>query len=235
MNILICDDMPEESAALNDLLKRSGYTVNTVVFDTGQAALAYIESGKKTDVCILDIVMPDMSGVELSARLRKGGFNGEIVFLSTSNEYGSESYEVKAFTYMLKPPTPESVKVLLETLMGSRENADTVSIWLKTPGIARSVRLKDIMCVEVIQHRVHFRLRDGSVLVVTTTLSEIERELLQDARFVKCHRSYIVNIDEIIEISEHEIIMRKDIRIPVARTYRDIRSKYYRRAFGGVK
>ncbi len=102
MIILICDDRPEESAVLNSLLGNSGFEVSTSVFDKGGKALEHIKAGRKADICILDIIMPDMSGIELAREIRACGYRGEIVFLSWSNDFGSESYEVGAFYYLVK-------------------------------------------------------------------------------------------------------------------------------------
>jgi DNA-binding LytR/AlgR family response regulator len=63
-------------------------------------------------------------------------------------------------------------------------------------------------------------------------LKRIEQSLLSDARFAKCHRSFIVNLDEISEISEAEMIMNGGARIPVARTHRKVINQYFRRRFG---
>ena len=197
MNILICDDSMEDAATLDALLKRSGYTVNTAIFTDGLAALDYMEAGKVVDVCILDIVMQGMDGVALAKELRNDGFTGAIVFLSASNDYGSESYSVRAFHYLLKPPSRESIKALLDMLARERDNADTAAIRLKSSGVVRSIRLRDVAYVEVIQHKVYFRLRQGGEIVVNSALKEYADELLRDARFVQCHRSYIVNMDEI--------------------------------------
>jgi DNA-binding LytR/AlgR family response regulator len=234
MNFLVCDDLPDETNRLETLLSESGFSINTVVFHNGYDALDYAHKGALIDACLLDILMPKMDGVELAKRLRADGFSGEIIFLSSSNDYGSESYEVNAFSYLLKPPTKDSVSRLLKKLTLAREKSDMGSILLKTPGVARSVLLRDISYVEVIQHKVYFYLRDGSSVAVYMTFSEVAAELLNYPRFVQCHRSYIVNMDEISEISEREIVMRGGAAIPVTRTYRDVRRRYYRRVFGGA-
>jgi DNA-binding LytR/AlgR family response regulator len=233
MNVLICDDLPEDARRLESLLRASGYEVHTRVFLNGLDALRYANTSAAIDVCFLDIVMPDMSGIELAAELREGGYAGRIIFLSTSNEYGPESYEVSAFSYLRKPPTPEKVRAVMERLAGEREKTDRAAIALKSPGIAKTLLLRDVAYVEVTQHKVHFALSDGTETAVYMSLKEVAEKLLSDKRFVQSHRSYIVNMEYISEISESEILMRGGERIPVTRTYRDVRNKYYRWAFGG--
>ncbi len=231
MNILVCDDRKDEAAGLVRLLSAAAVKNRTAVFTNGCDALDYAMGGAPVDACILDIIMPEMDGISLAKKLRDEGFQGAIVFLSTSKEFAPESYEVKAFSYLLKPPTPESVGKLLEQLEASQKNADTAKVLLKTPGIAKSVMLRDIAYVEVIQHKLYFRLRDGSEIAVNGTFKAFADVLLRDGRFVQCHRSFIVNMDEISGISEWEIKMRRGTRIPVSRTYHGTRMKYFKRVF----
>ena len=116
MYILICDDMHDDGFKLEQAIKVSGIGAKCCYFDKGSDALSYIKTGAKVDVCFLDIVMPEMSGIELARQIRKmetdkGMKAHAIVFLTTSNEFASESFEVKAFTYLLKPPAPQRWQV----------------------------------------------------------------------------------------------------------------------------
>jgi DNA-binding LytR/AlgR family response regulator len=232
MNVLICDDMAEEARRLDEMLRTAGFPVKTSVFQSGCRALKYAHSGASIDVCFLDIVMPEMSGVELAQELREDGYEGEIVFLSTSSEYGSESYGVGAFTYLIKPATPEKSGEVLARLYAKLSGADYAGIPLKSPGIAKKLLFKDISHVEVMQHTVRFTLADGSEIPQYSSLREIAGKLLSDKRFAQSHRSFIVNMEHIAEVTENVIIMQGGARIPVTRTFRSVRGKYYRWAFG---
>jgi DNA-binding LytR/AlgR family response regulator len=205
----------------------------TSVFNNACDVLKHASAGSNIDVCILDIIMPEMDGICLAKELRRGGFRGAIVFLSSSREFAPESYEVKAFSYLLKPPTKESVKDLLDQLEKSQQTKDSAKILLKTPGIASSVFLRDISFIEVIQHKVYFRLCDGKEIVVNAAFKDFADTLLCDNRFLQCHRSYIVNMNDIAEIAEWELKMRRGERIAITRSFHDSRSKYYRWVFGG--
>jgi DNA-binding LytR/AlgR family response regulator len=232
MIILICDDQPEEAAALETLLGNISNGVKAITFSKGLDALEYVKAGKKADICILDIIMPGMSGIELAKEMRNSGYPGEIVFLSASNEFGPESYEVGAFRYLLKPPGRERVEELLKDLTGKWKKDDTAAIHLVVPGAVLSVRHSQVLYVEVVMRKCIFRLRDGKETVVKQALKNIEQTLLGDTRFAKCHRSYIVNLDEIAEISDANIVMNGGARIPLARTHRKVINQYFRRRFG---
>jgi len=231
MNILICDDMADAANELSRQLHDSDIPVTTTIFQNGQDTLAYIRSGVQVDACILDIIMPEMSGIDLAEKLRKDGFTGEIIFLSSSNDYAQQSYNVKAFSYLLKPPEPDRIKDLLKELVLSQKDENANSILIKTAGIMKSVPLCRISHVEVIQHKVYFRLTDGSEYEVYTTFGKISPVLMADPRFVQCHRSYIVNMDDITEITEKEITLSKGKKIPLTRSYRNARSTFFKWTF----
>jgi DNA-binding LytR/AlgR family response regulator len=117
-------------------------------------------------------------------------------------------------------------------LLSGFSRADHAGIPLKTPGIAKTLFFKDISHVEVVQHTVRFSLADGSEITQYMSLREAAGKLLCDKRFAQSLRSYIVNMEQISEVTESEIIMQCGARIPVTRTFRDIRGKYYRWVFG---
>lgn len=234
MNILICDDLREEADELDEMLKNSGFSVNTAVFYDGYDALDYLKTGAVADICILDIVMPDMNGIELARELRDNGFTGVIVFLSTSKDYGPETYRVKAFDYLLKPPTPDAVRDMLASIENVHRSVDTDGIMAKTKGIARFLPFREISYAEVINHKVYYRLANGESVEVTAAFGEIAPELLRDKRFVQCHNSYIVNMDGISSITGREISMRNGAKIPISKSYSEVKKKYLQWvAFGG--
>ena len=227
LNILICDDIPHETDKLSGLLDNLGY--NPMVFTKSADVLAHIRAGAAMDVCILDIIMPEMGGIELARNLREIGFNGEIVFLSASNEYGPQTYEMKACNYLIKPTSLDKVKHVLNEIEAEHEMADTEGIKLKISGSVRFVLFRNIEYVEVIKHNVVFNLADVNVIEVRSTFTDIAPLLLCDNRFIQCHQSYIVNMDIISSITSREIIMRSGARIPVAKSYPETKMKYLTR------
>lgn len=226
MNILLCDDQQAESAKLADLLRDTGVEVNTVVFHNGEEALAYVREGAAVDVCFLDIVMPGMNGVALAEKLRADGFTGEIVFLTFSNEYAAESYQVDAFTYLLKPPNLDRVRDLLQKLENARINRDTAGIFIKTKKITRFLLFREINYVEVMQHKVYFKLVDGDELEMNAAFGEIAPQLLTDRRFAQCHGSILVNMNAISSITAKDIDLRDGTKLPVSKRYSGIKKQY---------
>jgi len=231
---MICDDMKNEADKLERLLNDSGFDVNTTAFTDADDALEHIRSGTIVDVCFLDIVMPGMSGIELAKALRAENYPGEIVFLTTSNEYAAESYQVKAFSYLIKPPGPDGVHKILSELEQAKKDGDTAGIIVKTTGSKRLVLFRELSHVEVMGNNIHFRLTDGTEAVTRATFAETAPALLADKRFTQCHRSYIVNMDDISRVQGSEdFITQNGARVPISRNYPNAVKQYIAWVAGG--
>jgi len=228
MNILICDDNKNDADRLNDLLTNFDFNLNTVVKTDAKDTLEYIRSGVSVDVCFLDIIMPEINGVELAETLREEGWTGFIVFLSTSKDFGPESYKVKAFSYLLKPASYESVFNVLNDIKNAQNNTDIEGISIKGVGQTRFVLFRDISYVEAANQNVIFRLTNGSELKMRSTFAEVAVSLLEDARFIQCHRSYIVNMNDVASVSNNDFILRNGFKIAISRSFADAKLRYIR-------
>jgi len=226
MNILICDDADDASLVLKKIIVFSTPNACVRIFKTGQEVLSFIRTGKKPDVCFLDIIMPEMDGITLATQMRESGYDGPIVFLTTENDYAAQSYKVTAYSYLLKPPNEKEVSAILFKLAKDQKAADTESIPLITKSMSRYVLLKDISHIEVIRYKVHFRLVNGEEIIITAIFSEILPKLLHDRRFAQCHRSFVVNMDDISYIQGSTIVMNRGDKIQISKTYAGIKKLY---------
>jgi len=226
MNILICDDIKTEAQKLSDMLQKCDFDLNIQVFYNAKDVLSYFHTGAVIDVCLLDIVMPEISGVELAQTLRDEGYTGYIVFLSASKDYGPESYKVKAFNYLVKPISITDLRVILQELTDAQRASDNASILVKTHDFSRNLPLRNISYIEVENNYVYFHLTDGSELKARIPLSDIAAKLLDDSRFIRCHRSFIVNMFEIDTLKSSDFIMRSGAVIPISRNNADAKRHY---------
>jgi len=252
MNILICDDIRDEAVKLENAIREAQaaahFEVNSVYFEKAQDVLEYIKkdpaacgkvSSAKIDVCFLDIIMPEMNGIELAANMRAAGFDGKIVFLTSSKDYGVESYQVNAYYYLLKPVNAKHVAKLLKEINNIESNKDTLmrtqqraGMKIETRNMTRFVYFYEISFVEVINRNVYFHLLDGSEIVLFATLSEILPQLIADGRFAQCHRSYVVNMDTISQIRGNEIFLQCGGKTPISKSYKEFSDLYFKRVMG---
>ena len=242
MNILICDDLQVDAIKLENAVKEASrqisqqnsahFEVNVTCFLKAQDVLKYIKTGANIDVCFLDIIMPEMNGIELAGKMRAAGFNGKIVFLTTSKDYGVESYQVKAYFYLLKPANTQDVAKLLNEIKNDAQIEDTAGIKIETRNITKFVHFYEISFVEVINKNVYIRLLDGSEIVIFTSLGDILPQLMTDERFAQCHRSYVVNMDAITQIHGREISLRCGRKVHISKSYKGFNDLYFKRGMG---
>ncbi len=234
LRFLLCDDDPAELKSLTAFLAARYGEENAAVasFSTARDALAYMEDGGEATAAILDVMMPGMSGAQLAARMRELKFHGAIIFLTSSTGFVSESYEVEALDYLVKPVEAARLNKALDKLEAWLRKVDVAGILLTSERVTRRVLFREICYAEAGDHVVRFFLTDGETLTVRGSLSAYAEELLQDARFARCHGSFIVNMDYIRSVSDKTALMQGGAEIPIARRYSQLKALYAKRVTG---
>ena len=235
MNILICDDIAEESLKLEETIKVTGFEGNIVRFCNGKDAFAHIQSGMNIDVCFLDIIMPQMDGIALSRRLRAEKYQGEIVFLTTTNEHAAESYQVGAYDYLLKPPNAHNIAKILRGITDAQKATDTAGIPIETRTLTRFLFFHEISHVEVMGKKVYFYLINDGCIEINATFSDLLPIFLADRRFAQCHRSYLINMDAVSYIQGRDVFFRDGKKAPISRNYAEFDNQYIKWVFSKEK
>lgn len=235
--ILLCDDDRGDLSAIAGMVEAyyDGVAAASCVvtcFHDPIAALGYVEDGNAVDIAILDIIMPEMSGIELAARMRELDFSGYLVFLSTINDYAAQSYAVNAYSYIVKPPEKKAVFELLSGVEKARQAMDRGGFPLTRRSGVRFIQFSELMYAEVTDHRLHFHLIDGEVVSIYASLREFSEILLREPRMLQPHKSFIVNMDYVRACENRAIFMRDGARISVPRGFSEMRAKYLEWMFG---
>ncbi len=228
---MLCDD---DRAAL-DVTARfvdefyAGLCQIRAFSDPAEAVRCAVE--EVVDLALLDIVMPGMSGVDLARQLHDAGCACAIAFLSHSNEYASESYRVGAIDYLLKPVLREDIQRLLSGFEQRRQRVRP-SITVPKRSGARRICADELCYVEVINHHLHFHLEDGETVRTRAQLGEYLDALLQMEPMMRCHRSYVVNLDHVRAYAPGEVVMRGGERISVTGSFQQFEAACLSKFFG---
>lgn len=226
--IIICDDVEMERQMLHELLllyfEETKDDVTILEYESGESLLADIEEGYlEADLLFLDIYMKEMNGMEVARRLRETNHNGPIVFLTASRDFAIESYEVQASGYILKPFDVEKIRELTGRLL-KREQRRRVEIRSKRQ--YRYPYIDEIMYAESEAHMIWIHLRDGSEIVAQEKLGDLE-ERISERRFLRCHQSYLVNMDYIRD-AEDGFVLKNGTNIPIrVRGRKEILESYH--------
>lgn len=198
MEIAICDDdtVDRNTAAqmLRHCLRMSNAGGGITCFSNGIELLYEAQDGKIFDAVFLDIYMDKMMGMDVARQLRASGYNGKIVFLTASSGFAVESYEVKAFGYLLKPITYEKIEKITQELL---EGFDNEVYHLRHRSEIIKVDYNDIIFVESCNSKCLLHCVSGETYTVYKRLCDIEDEL-NDKRFLRCHQSYLINMNHIV-------------------------------------
>lgn len=219
MYLAVCDDKQEELDAVCSLLDawqaQHDASVRRKAF---QSAVELMERApqERFTLYLLDVMMPGMDGLECAREIRRFDDAAEIVFLSTSPGFAYESYGVRAFNYLLKPVEKERLFALLDQLL-LRERDRQDALTLKTSTTIVRVPYTQISYVEVMGKHVYFHLTDGEVREVAGALKDYETDLLSRPEFTRVHRSYLVNMLQVKELSANQIRTFSGESVPVSR------------------
>lgn len=199
LKIIACDDDVAFLDRLHRMIDRwsteTGTAVDVALVTRGEDLLAR-HAASRADIILLDMIMPLVNGMDTARELRQADTAVRLVFLTSSPEFALESYEVRAFDYLLKPVTYERLAQLLDELSSMRPAA-TDELVIKTSFGYHALRLSDIEYAEARNKHVVFHLRDGRDIEALESFRSVEDRLEQNAVFFKCHRSYQVNLRNI--------------------------------------
>ena len=190
------------------------------------------------DVMFIDINMPDLNGLDFVRTLAAPPL---VVFTTAYSEYALEGYKVNAVDYLLKPfgmdefmRAANKVKQqydLTHTAEVSRVD-DNDAIFLKTEHRIVRINVTNIRYIEGMSEYLKIYLKEGKPLVVLLSMKKME-ERLSSTNFMRIHRSYIINLNEIQEVNKNRVILDQDTYLPIGDLYRDQLNRYIESTFLG--
>jgi DNA-binding LytR/AlgR family response regulator len=179
-------------------------------------------SASPVDLILLDIEMPDMSGLDLIKQMGKQ--RPLIIFTTAKTDYAVEAFELNVVDYLIKPITlprlRQAVDKAAEALDSNKQEVKVEEqgfVFVKDNGILKRISIDDILFLEAMGDYVKVHTSQ-KFHVVHATLKSIE-EKLPASKFLRVHRSYIVAINKIDYIQEGTISIGKT-SIPVADTHK---------------
>ncbi|WP_099469666.1 LytR/AlgR family response regulator transcription factor [Konateibacter massiliensis] len=221
LQIALCDDNIDELSnivQLIDLYRTSRHlSCEHAAFSNGFELVSVLEKGKRFDIYCLDIIMPGFTGIEVAKAIRGFDKTAPILFFTSSPEFALESYSVKAINYILKPISKEKLFFTFDELLEQvkAEKEEDVVIVKSNEGIQK-ILISNLVFAEVIGRNVLYHLRSGKVIECTEAFSSVCNNLMKYECFIKPHRSYLVNMQYVDTIENHQITLQTLSSVPVA-------------------
>jgi len=240
MRALVVDDEPLTRAALAQILADRRDIADFDLVENAHQALDHLRK-RPVDVLLLDIHMPEMSGLQLIEALsQQTGVMPSVIFVTAYHEHAVEAFEKRAVDYVLKPVVPGRVHEALdvavrrthqeraERLLGALNDlrlrpARTTRIALKDKGRVVFVDVSEITSVEANGNYVLLQGKTGSY-VLRETMADIAEKLAPEG-FIRIHRSVLINGSQVDSIqpgagSEYILRTKSGKEYHVTRTYR---------------
>lgn len=238
IKIAFCDDDMEVLHQMNELLDRyrveRNEDITYVAFQSPFELLTEIEKGIRPDILFLDVVMPGQNGMDVAKEIRQYDTNMKIIFLTSSPEFAVESYSVGAYFYQLKPIWEESFFRLMDAVLAECEKKKKNSLILRSKDGITRIDLQQLEYCEVLGRKLLFHLENGAVLESAGSLDDLAGQLMQHSNFFRPHRSFLVNMEYIQNISSRSIKMVNDAEIPIPHgKCSEIKNTYMEYAFNG--
>lgn len=215
LHIAVCDDEEQAGrqvcALVSQVLLQKNMDASLSLFQSPQALMDSM-AATRYDLFLLDILMGNQNGIALAQALRARGSQAKLIFITSSRDFAYESYRVRADDYLLKPITAEALAEALERLLKFRD-----LLALKTlNGGVHPIPRDEIAWAEVRDHTVQIHTA-AEVVSVRGTLDEIAR-MLPQKDFIRCQRSYLVNLDFVAEVDARSVRLLDGTRIPISRS-----------------
>ena len=242
MRVLVVDDEAPARQRLIDLLKKDPQVGSVLEAANGKAAVEII-GREELDLVFLDVQMPELDGLQVIETIGAEAMP-LTVFVTAYDQHAIRAFEANALDYLLKPFSDERWEAALARakarlderslrefgrnvlrVLGTRPPAARYldRLVVKGSGTTRFIRVADIDWIEGSGVYVNLHIA-GKELLYRSALNELAGHL-DPMRFVRVHRSAIVNIDSILELQpishgEFEIVLKDGHRSRVSRTYR---------------
>lgn len=219
IKVAFCDDDMSVLGELKGLLDRYCVKRNQEItydaFYSSLELLTEIEKGVRYDILFLDVILPNENGINIAKEVRQYDSVVKIIFLTSSSEFAVQSYTVGAFFYQMKPIWEENFFRLMDSAISECRKEQQNSLILRCKSGLTRIDLGRLEYCEVLGRTLLFHMENGRILKSTGSMDKLYGQLLQYENFVRPHRSFLINMEYIRNISNKTITMENLAEIPI--------------------
>ena len=235
LKTIAIDDEPLALRLVSDYVSKTPFLELVGLFDNPLDAIDFL-SKQTVDLIFVDIQMPDLTGIEFARSLENAP---KIIFTTAFEKYALDGFKLNAIDYLLKPFSYEEFlkaaskarkQVELEISALPTIETNTQFLFLKSEYKIRRINFNDILYIEGLKDYIKvFITGDEKPVLSLNSIKSLEQKLPED-KFMRVHRSFIVNLDKIDTIERSRIIFGK-VYIPVSDQYKDKFQEYLDKNF----
>ena len=239
---IIVDDEPLAVAPLEKYVERVPFLVNVGSCSSAAEAMEFLSTGN-VDALFVDINMPDIDGVQFVRSLVNPPF---VVFTTAYSEYAIEGFKLDAIDYLLKPIAFEdflkasnklnriySMNNNVQSAMEQGEGVCHDCLFVKSDYRMLRVPISSIKYIESMSEYVRIFVEDSPKPIVSLLSMKKIEESLPVGDFMRVHRSYLVNLNKVKEVSKMRLVYDGGVYVPIGEMYKDAFFEYIDKHFIG--
>lgn len=188
-------------------------------------------AAEKVDLIFVDINMPDLNGIDFVRGLSPRPM---VIFTTAYSEYAIEGFRVDAIDYLLKPisyaaflHSAEKARRQYQLMQAAAERPAATSIFVRSEYKTLQIDIERILYVESRSEYVRIVTDNGRPVMTLGSLRSYEEKLPAD-RFLRIHRSYIVNLSRIVAVERKHVVLPQDHVLPIGELYEERFRRYLR-------
>ena len=219
LKCVIIDDEPLAIELIKQYVEKFPSLEVTQTFLNAIAGVEYLRS-EETDLLFLDIQMPDITGLQLLRSLNKPPM---VIFTTAYSQFALNAFELDVLDYLLKPVEFDRFEKAVGKAFNYYKfkngitNLITESIYVRSEYQMVKVELDKVEYIESLDDYIKIHFTDKSTVMTLMSLKKLQEKLTYD-KFIRVHRSYLVNLSKIKTIVNRKIQL-SHIEIPVGETY----------------
>jgi DNA-binding LytR/AlgR family response regulator len=221
---LAIDDEPLALKQIGVYIKKTPFLDLISLCNSAYDAMEYIATNK-VNLMFVDINMPDLTGLDFVKSLTQKPY---IIFTTAYSEYAVEGFKVDAVDYLLKPigyndflKACNKVKSMFD-MKDPQSGIDKTApdhLFVKSGYKLMRIKLSEIKYIESMHEYIRIHLINDKPVMTLVSMKSIEEQLPSD-KFMRVHRSFIVNLEKIKTIERNRIIFDSNVYIPVSEQYK---------------
>jgi DNA-binding LytR/AlgR family response regulator len=212
---IVIEDEPLALKQMVSYIEKTPFLELKDSFDNAFDALAFLQ-GYEVDIMFVDINLPDLNGMDFVKSLIHPP---RVIFTTAYRDYAVEGFRVDAIDYLVKPISYTDFLQAANKANEAVRTRDDDFLLIKSEYKIIRVNFADIQYIEGMREYVRIHLEHAKPVMTLLSMKNIEQKL-PSARFMRVHRSYIVNLTKITTIERNRIIFDKEY-IPVGDQYKE--------------
>lgn len=221
MKVLMCDDQKEFlirlEKVLDNILSDMKITFYLISFTDPEEALKYLSEYMDIDIVFMDILLEDKNGYEIAKQMRTIAPKSKIIFLSSTTAYALKGYTIRATRYLVKPIKKSELSAVLNEVVSELQFDNDDFIVEKNDFGIHKLYFNEIIYIETCKRNTLIHTISGDYISYKS-MKEHQGKL--NNNFIRCHSSYIVNMEYIKDYQGYEINLLNNDKIWVSKNRR---------------